>query len=102
MNRLIFGLAAVMAVAIGLLVGTLNSDEVRLDLLWLQLDWPLGLLLLLSLSSGLLLGIIMIYFSQVFPLRLKLRKSQAEASRALEKEVIGKQVTGRDVTGVDN
>ena len=66
MNRLIFGLVAIFAITIGLLVGTLNSDRVFLDLLWVQLEWPLGLLLLLALACGLLIGIVMIYLSQVF------------------------------------
>jgi uncharacterized integral membrane protein len=87
MNRLIFGLVAIFAITIGLLVGTLNSDKVFLDLLWVQLEWPLGLLLLLSLASGLLLGIVMIYLSQIFPLRLKLRKSQSESVRLQQLDV---------------
>jgi putative membrane protein len=89
MNRMMFGLVAVVAVVIGLLVGTLNSEKVVLDLLWVQIQWPLGLLLLLSLSGGLLLGIILIYFSQVFPLRLKLRKSQTQAARSERQDVAG-------------
>ena len=92
MNRLIFGLVSLAAIAVGLLVGTLNSDQVRLDLLWVRLDWPLGLLLLLSLAVGLLLGMVMIYFSRVLPLRLKLRKALAETVRA----------ESRNVTGVDD
>lgn len=82
MNRLIFGLVAVLAIAVGLLVGTLNSEKVALDLLWLQLDWPLGLLVLLFFTTGLLLGLVMVYLSQVFPLRLKLRKAQGEVARS--------------------
>jgi len=92
MHRLIFGLVSLAAIAVGLLVGTLNSDQVRLDLLWVRLDWPLGLLLLLSLAVGLLLGMVMIYFSRVLPLRLKLRKALAETVRA----------ESRNVTGVDD
>ena len=41
MNRFFFALVAVLAVIVGLLVGTLNSDKVPLDLLWFQLQWPL-------------------------------------------------------------
>ena len=89
MNRLIFGLVAVLAVAVGLLVGTLNSDKALLDLLWLQLEWPLGLLVLLSFAVGLLLGLVMVYLSHVFPLRLKLRKVQAEVARSEARNVTG-------------
>ena len=87
MNRLVFGLVAIFAVIIGLMVGTLNSETVHVDLLWVQLDWPLGLLLLISLAFGLLLGILMVYFSRVFPLRLKLRKALAESSRLKDQAI---------------
>ena len=82
MNRFFFALVAALAVTVGLLVGTLNSDKVPLDLLWFQLQWPLGLLLLISLAAGLLLGLFISYLSQVLPLRMKLRKSKAEAAKA--------------------
>jgi uncharacterized integral membrane protein len=91
MNRLLFGLLAVLAAGSGLLVGTLNSDRVTLDLLWVQLHWPLGLLLLIALASGILLGLLISYFAQVLPLRMKLRKQKAEAARA-ERQVM----TGTD------
>lgn len=80
MNRLVFALVALSAVAVGLLVGTLNAEPAQLDLLWLKLEWPLGLLLLLFFAGGLLLGLMLLYFSQVLPLRLKLRRSQARSA----------------------
>lgn len=89
MNRLVFGLVAIIAIAVGLLVGTLNSEKVLLDLLWFQLEWPLGLLLLFSLASGLLIGLILSYLSRVIPLRMKVRKLQAEALKAESRIVTG-------------
>lgn len=82
MNRLFFGLVAMLAITIGLLVGTLNSDKVMLDLLWIQLEWPLGLLILLAFAVGLLLGLLLAYLTHLIPLRLKIRKLQAEAARS--------------------
>ena len=82
MNRIVFGLVALLAVVLGLLVGTFNSDKVHLDLLWMQLDWPLGLLILIAFATGLLLGLCLVFLSHVFPLRLKIRKLQADAARA--------------------
>jgi uncharacterized integral membrane protein len=41
-----FSLLAILAAAIGLAVGTFNSESVLLDLLWFQINWPLGLILL--------------------------------------------------------
>ena len=69
-------LMAIMAIAIGLLVGTLNSDTVSLDLLWIQFELPLGLAILLGFSVGLLSGLGAIYFGRVLPLRLQLRKAR--------------------------
>jgi uncharacterized integral membrane protein len=74
MSRLVFALVALLAVAVGLLVGTLNAESAMLDLLWVQLEWPLGLLLLLFFAGGLLVGLVTLYLSQVLPLRLKIRK----------------------------
>jgi len=91
MNRLVFVILAMLAAGFGLLVGTLNSEAVTLDLLWVQFQWPLGLLLLLSLAVGLLTGLLLSWLTQVLPLRMKLRKSRAETSRA----------ESRDLTGID-
>lgn len=89
MNRLVFGLVAILAIVIGLLIGTLNSDAVQVDLLWVQLDWPLGLLLLISLACGLLLGIGLVFIFRVLPLRLRLRKAQAESTRLKNQAITG-------------
>ena len=70
----VFGTTAILA---GLLVGTLNSDKVALDLLWLQLYWPLGVILVISFATGLLLGLAAVYLLAVIPLKISLRRKQA-------------------------
>jgi len=74
--RIIFIIIAVLAIALGLLVGTLNSATVSVDLLWFQLDWPLGLLLLVTCTSGLLLGLLLAWFFSILPLRSQLRRAR--------------------------
>ena len=81
MKKLGFILIAVFAVVVGLLVGTLNSDPVQLDLLWIQFELPLGLALLLGFSSGVLAGIVLIYMLRIVPLRLQLRKARNQLSK---------------------
>ena len=76
MKKTGFILIAILAVLVGLLVGTLNSGPVQLDLLWIQLELPLGLVILLGFSAGLLTGLGAIYFGRVLPLRLQLRKAR--------------------------
>jgi len=69
-----------LAVAVGLLVGSLNSEAVSIDLLWVQIEWPLGLLILSALAAGLLLGLCLAWFFSILPLRVQLRKIRNTAS----------------------
>lgn len=71
---------ALTAIVIGLLIGTLNSGTVSLDLLWIQFELPLGLAILLGFSVGLVSGLSFIYLSRVLPLRLQLRKARVALS----------------------
>jgi uncharacterized integral membrane protein len=73
--RIAFILITVLAVALGLLIGTLNSSSVAVDLLWIQLEWPLGLVVLAACAAGLLLGLLMAWFFSILPLRARLRKA---------------------------
>ena len=75
-----FVLMAIIAIVIGLLIGTLNSDTVSLDLLWVQFALPLGLAILLGFSVGLILGLAAIYFGRLLPLRMQLRKARTALS----------------------
>lgn len=77
MKKLGFILIAIVAIVVGLLVGTLNSSPVQLDLLWIQFELPLGLAILLGFSLGVVSGLSVIYISRVLPLRLQLRKARA-------------------------
>ena len=77
MKKIGFILIAVAAIVVGLLVGTLNSGPVQLNLLWVQFELPLGLAILLGFSLGLVTGLSVIYLARVLPLRLRLRKARA-------------------------
>ena len=78
MKKAGFILVAIIAIVVGLLVGTLNSVPVQLDLLWIQFELPLGLAILLGFSLGLVTGLSLIYLARVLPLRLQLRKARAK------------------------
>jgi len=80
-KRLGFILVALVAIVVGLLVGTLNSNPVLLDLLWVQFELPLGLAILLGFSLGILLGLSAVYLARVVPLRLQLRKARAALAK---------------------
>lgn len=76
-----FYLVVIAAIALGLLVGTLNSTPVNLDLLWIQLELPLGLAILLGFTVGFLAGLSVIWLGRVLPLRLQLRKARNALSK---------------------
>jgi uncharacterized integral membrane protein len=78
--RILFIVVMLLALALGLLVGTLNSDLVAVDLLWLQLDWPLGLVILSAAALGLLLGLVLTWLFSVMPLRTRLRRAQSTSN----------------------
>jgi len=76
LHRIGLIVVVVLAVALGLLVGTLNHEMTSLDLLWVQLDWPLGLLLLAALTVGLFIGLLLAWLFRILPLRMQLRKTR--------------------------
>jgi len=73
--RIAFIIVVVLAVAAGLLIGTLNSEVTTLDLLWIQLHWPLGLILICAAAGGLLFGLLLAWFFSILPLRARLRRA---------------------------
>ena len=79
MYRIIFIIVVTLAIAIGLLLGTLNAEAVSVDLLWVQIKWPLGLLILSATTAGLLLGLCLAWFFSILPLRVQLRRARNEA-----------------------
>jgi putative membrane protein len=89
-----FILMALVAIVVGLLVGTLNSGPVQLDLLWFQLELPLGLVILLGFSLGVITGLGMLYLARVLPLQLQLRKARATL---LKRD----NSTNQDIPGLD-
>lgn len=81
MYRFAFLIAALLVAALGLIFGTLNAEPVTVDLLWVQLRWPLGLVLLLALAAGIGLGLLLSWLSRVLPLKARLRAAERRAER---------------------
>ena len=82
MYRLIFIVIAVLAIFAGLVLGTLNADPVLVDLLWIQLNWPLGLVLVMALAVGIVVGVTATWLLQVWPARMALRRERAAVLRS--------------------
>jgi uncharacterized integral membrane protein len=80
--RIGFFIVLVLAIALGLLIGTLNHEVVAIDLLWVQLQWPVGLSLLSAMAIGLLIGLMLAWVFSVLPLRMRLRKARQQKSSA--------------------
>lgn len=88
MFKALFIVLAVLAVAFGLLLGSLNSEPVTLDLLIVQLHWPLGLVAMVILCCGILLGVVGTWLLAVLPLRFSNRKiARIEPASSTEAEM---------------
>lgn len=81
-HRIGFIVLAFAAIALGLVVGTLNSDPVTVDLLWVRIDWPLGLVILFALVLGLVLGMLILWLTAVLPVRMRLRRQDTASPGA--------------------
>lgn len=71
----------VLAIAAGVVAGVLNPQVVNVDLLWVQLSWPLGLTLICVLVLGVLIGLLLISLFIVWPLQMRLRKAEKLAGK---------------------
>jgi len=74
----------VLAIAAGVVAGVLNPQVVSVDLLWVQLSWPLGLTLICVLVLGVLVGLLLISLFIVWPLQMRLRKSEKLAAKNVQ------------------
>ena len=74
MYRILFFLAAVLALAAGVTIGALNADPVDLDLLFGRLHWPLGLVVVAAFAAGLLAGVAATWLLRVLPLSVRERR----------------------------
>jgi uncharacterized integral membrane protein len=85
MYRLGFIILAIAAIAFGLIVGTLNSDPVKVDLLWIGIDWPLGLVMVITLVLGFGVGTLFTWLTAVLPIKLKVRKLREGSSTTVDR-----------------
>ncbi|HET6564383.1 MAG TPA: lipopolysaccharide assembly protein LapA domain-containing protein [Xanthomonadales bacterium] len=80
MFRIGFVLVMLLAITLGVVTGSLNPQIVNVDLLWFQLAWPLGLILICILVLGALLGLLLVCLFAVWPLKMRLRKAEKQLS----------------------
>jgi len=83
MYRFSIYILALLALVLGLLIGTLNSSSVSIDLFWQQLELPLGAALVIAFVLGILLGLFALYVFRILPQAMQLRRLQKKV-RTLE------------------
>jgi hypothetical protein len=77
--RLIRVLIAVACLAVGIAVGTLNTQPVGLDLGFVLIPTSLGVAVLVALLLGVLVGGLALSASVILPLRQRLRRAELRA-----------------------
>jgi len=81
---------AVLALLLGLVIGTLNSNAVSVDLFWVQFQSPLGAVLLIAFVLGILFGLCSLFVFRVIPQRLTIKRNQKKL-RQMEAVIARKQ-----------
>ncbi len=76
MKRILPLLFALPLLLLAFVLGGANANSVVVDLLWVQLEWPLGVLLMLAMGLGLLLMALFLYSFHILPLQYRLRACQ--------------------------
>ena len=71
---------ALVFLAIGLLVGVLNTQPITLKLLFTQIETSSGVAIILSLLAGVMIGGLIALATLVWPLYTKLRKANKQAA----------------------
>lgn len=73
-------IVALVFLAIGLLVGVLNTQPITLKLLFTQIETSSGVAIILSLLAGVIIGGLIALATLVWPLYSKLRKANKQAA----------------------
>ena len=80
--RLLLPLIALACLALGFAFGALNPQPVHVDLFGFGIDLGLGIALLLAALTGAVLAWLALGLFVLWPLRRRLRQSEANALRA--------------------
>lgn len=78
MQRWLFIILTILAVIVGLTVGLLNAEPVNLDILLTELTTSVGMVVVGSFASGLLLGTLALWAFRLLPLSIKFKRLQRE------------------------
>ena len=78
MARWLTLIVALAMVVLGVIFSALNANAVPLNLYFIQLELPAGVLVLTALFFGCGLGGLFLYFGVIVPLRMRIRAQQRE------------------------
>ena len=73
-------IVALVFLAMGLLIGVLNTQPITLKLLFTQIETSSGVAIILSLLAGVIIGGLIALATLVWPLYTKLRKANKQAA----------------------
>ncbi len=82
MNRLLTLLLILTFVAGGLFFGTLNETPVTVDLFFIQIQWPLALVVMSAFLTGIILSGTLVYFSMWFGVKRRIRSLKASQAKS--------------------
>ncbi|MFK7955531.1 MAG: lipopolysaccharide assembly protein LapA domain-containing protein [Lysobacterales bacterium] len=82
MSRFFTLLLVVLFVAGGLFFGTLNETPVTVDLFFVQIQWPLALIVMSAFLAGIILSGTLVYFSMWLGVKRRIRSLKASRAKS--------------------
>ncbi|RXR07468.1 LapA family protein [Pseudoxanthomonas composti] len=76
-------IVAILLIAVGLVAGVQNTDQVTLKFLTASVQTSSGVAIMLSVLIGAIAGVLIVLATMVWPLYSKLRRLNREAARAV-------------------
>ena len=86
LKRLILFVIAVSLIIFSITISGLNTDKIMVDLYFMSLELSLGFALILTLFTGLLIGLLMALFGFHMPLKSQIRKLSRKNRQLLEQK----------------
>ncbi len=82
MKRILPLLLGLPLLVFAFVLGAANADPVVVDLLFISVAWPLGVVLVVTLGAGMVLAGVLLYFLQILPMSLQLRNYRRKFRQA--------------------
>ena len=95
-KRLMLFIVVVAVIVFAIAISGLNTEKVLLNMYFFKFELSLGFLLILSLFTGLLIGLLMALFNFYMPLKSQIRNFNRQKRQVTQQERADKRLKDTD------